>query len=131
MPFPLDHYIEASHVDYKERLEEKKPRSWLKSVSAFANTEGGHLIFGVKNEPREVVGVENPQAVVSRLTELIKVRIDPTPRYRVREVEIEGKSCVDLEVQDGRRIHIIMPLTVPIRPMCGMATSPKKPLHGN
>ena len=73
----------------------------LKSVSAFANTEGGHLIFGVKNEPREVVGLENPQAVVSRLTELIKVRIDPTPRYRVREVEIEGKSCVDLEVQDG------------------------------
>ena len=101
MPFPLDHYIEASHVDYKERLEEKKPRSWLKSVSAFANTEGGHLIFGVKNEPREVVGLENPQAVVSRLTELIKVRIDPTPRYRVREVEIEGKSFVDLEVQDG------------------------------
>lgn len=101
MPFPLDHYIEASHVDYKERLEEKKPRSWLKSVSAFANTEGGRLIFGVKNEPREVVGLENPQAVVSRLTELIKVRIDPTPRYRVREVEIEGKSCVDLEVQDG------------------------------
>ena len=101
MPFPLDHYIEASHVDYKEHLEEKKPRSWLKSVSAFANTEGGHLIFGVKNEPREVVGLENPQAVVSRLTELIKVRIDPTPRYRVREVEIEGKSCVDLEVQDG------------------------------
>ena len=101
MPFPLDHYIEASHVDYKERLEEKKPRSWLKSVSAFANTEGGHLIFGVKNEPREVVGLENPQAVVSRLTELIKARIDPTPRYRVREVEIEGKSCVDLEVQDG------------------------------
>ena len=60
MPFPLDHYIEASHVDYKERLEEKKPRSWLKSVSAFANTEGGHLIFGVKNEPREVVGLEKP-----------------------------------------------------------------------
>lgn len=29
MPFSLDHYIEASHVDYKERLEEKKPRSWL------------------------------------------------------------------------------------------------------
>ena len=57
--------------------------------------------MGVKNEPREVVGLENPQAVVSRLTELIKVRIDPTPRYRVREVEIEGKSCVDLEVQDG------------------------------
>ena len=102
MPFPLDHYIEASHVDYKEHLEEKKPRSWLKSVSAFANTEGGHLIFGVKNEPREVVGLENPQAVVSRLTELIKVRIDPTPRYRVREIDMEGKPCVDLLPKIGR-----------------------------
>ena len=101
MPYQSDLYIEASHADYKERLEEKKPRSWLKSVSAFANTEGGHLIFGVKNEPREVVGLENPQFVVSKLTELIKARIDPTPRYRIREIEIEGKSCIDLEVQDG------------------------------
>ena len=38
-------YIEASKADYKEQLEEKKPRSWLKSVSAFANTHGGHLIL--------------------------------------------------------------------------------------
>lgn len=49
-------YIESSQVDYKELLEEKKPRSWLKSVSAFANTHGGHLIFGVQNEPRTVLG---------------------------------------------------------------------------
>ena len=48
-------YIEASKADYKEQLEEKKPRSWLKSVSAFANTHGGHLIFGVKNEPRTIM----------------------------------------------------------------------------
>ena len=53
-------YIEASKADYKEQLEEKKPRSWLKSVSAFANTHGGHLIFGVKNEPRTVAGPCRP-----------------------------------------------------------------------
>lgn len=40
MPFPLDHYIEASHVDYKERLEEKKPRSWLKSVVGICQYRG-------------------------------------------------------------------------------------------
>ena len=101
MPFPLDHYIEASHVDYKERLEEKKPRSWLKSISAFANTRGGHLIFGVKNEPRVVLGLDDPQRTISKITEIIKVRIDPAPRYQVRQVEIEGKPCVDLEVQNG------------------------------
>lgn len=94
-------YIEASKADYKEQLEEKKPRSWLKSVSAFANTHGGHLIFGVKNEPRTVVGLADPQAVISKASELIKARIDPAPRYMVQVVEIEGKVCVDLEVQNG------------------------------
>ena len=94
-------YIEASKADYKEQLEEKKPRSWLKSVSAFANTHGGHLIFGVKNEPRTVAGLADPQAVIGKATELIKARIDPAPRYMVRVVEIEGKVCVDLEVQNG------------------------------
>ena len=94
-------YIEASKADYKEQLEEKKPRSWLKSVSAFANTHGGHLIFGVKNEPRTVAGLADPQAVISKTTELIKARIDPAPRYMVQVVEIEGKVCVDLEVQNG------------------------------
>lgn len=94
-------YIEASKADYKEQLEEKKPRSWLKSVSAFANTHGGHLIFGVKNEPRTVAGLADPQAVISKATELIKARIDPAPRYMVQVVEIEGKACVDLEVQNG------------------------------
>ena len=99
MPYKSDLYIEASHVDYKEQLEEKKPRSWLKSISAFANTRGGHLIFGVKNEPRVVLGLDDPQRTISKITEIIKVRIDPAPRYQVRQVEIEGKPCVDLEVQ--------------------------------
>lgn len=38
---------ECTVYDYKEMLEEKKPKSWLKSVSAFANTLGGSLFFGL------------------------------------------------------------------------------------
>ena len=41
---------EATECDFKAALETKKPKSWLKSVSAFANGIGGSLIFGV--EPR-------------------------------------------------------------------------------
>ena len=32
---------EATEYDKKEKLEYKKPKSWLKSVSAFANGMGG------------------------------------------------------------------------------------------
>ena len=41
---------ECTAYDFKVMLEEKKPKSWLKSVSAFANVLGGSLFFGIDNE---------------------------------------------------------------------------------
>ena len=40
---------ECTAYNFKVMLEEKKPKSWLKSVSAFANGLGG-LFFGIDNE---------------------------------------------------------------------------------
>lgn len=40
---------ETTEYDKKLLLEEKKPKSWCKSVSAFANTFGGAIIFGVSD----------------------------------------------------------------------------------
>ena len=37
---------ECSTYDFKEMLERKKVKSWLKSISAFANTDGGSLFYG-------------------------------------------------------------------------------------
>ena len=96
-----DLLLEGSSVDYKEALEIKKPRSWLKSVSAFANSFGGHIVFGVRDNPREVCGLVNPQEVISKITELIKARIDPTPRYQLHAFAEDNKICVDLEIQNG------------------------------
>ena len=36
-----DYLGETNFYDKKERLEIKKPKSWLKSVSAYANGRGG------------------------------------------------------------------------------------------
>lgn len=36
---------ECTAYDFKVMLEEKKPKSWLKSVSAFANGLGGSLLI--------------------------------------------------------------------------------------
>jgi ATP-dependent DNA helicase RecG len=95
-----DLLLEGSSVDYKEALETKKPRSWLKSISAFANSFGGHIVFGVRDNPREVCGLDNPQEVISKITELIKARIDPTPRYQLHAFAEDDKICIDLEIQN-------------------------------
>jgi predicted HTH transcriptional regulator len=41
---------ECTAYDFKSMLEEKKPKSWLKSVSAFSNGLGGSLFFGIDND---------------------------------------------------------------------------------
>ena len=44
----IDKWIaEATECDFKVALEVRKPKSWLKSVSAFANGIGGTLFFGI------------------------------------------------------------------------------------
>lgn len=40
----------CSAFDFKEMLERKKVKSWLESVSALANTDGGILFYGVNND---------------------------------------------------------------------------------
>ena len=50
---------ETSNIDYKEKLEERKPKSWLKSVSAFANSKGGIILFGVEDNTHNLKGIEN------------------------------------------------------------------------
>ena len=48
----LEDYIgETTLYDKKLMLERKDPISWLKSVRAFANTQGGKLLFGVAIRP--------------------------------------------------------------------------------
>ena len=43
---------EATEYDKKQALEVKKPKSWCKSVSAFANGMGGKLVWGIADVTR-------------------------------------------------------------------------------
>lgn len=90
---------EGSDVDFKESVETKKPKSWLKTVSAFANTDGGRIVFGVADDSHEVVGVEDPQKSVEAITALVRDRIDPLPHMSVAAEERElGRVVIVLSV---------------------------------
>lgn len=46
---------ECSDYEFKEQLETSKPKSWLKTVSAFSNGVGGTLFFGVDDKKNLLV----------------------------------------------------------------------------
>ena len=92
---------EATEYDKKLALEEKKPKSWCKSVSAFANTFGGALIFGISND-EQIVGLDDPKGDADKISETIKTRLDPIPEFKLRFHKTEdGKVLVILDVYKG------------------------------
>lgn len=91
---------EATKYDKKVMLEVKKPKSWLKSVSAFANGVGGVLIFGIADDD-SVVGINDVKKAMEVISEQIKVKMDPTPEVLLKEHLVDGKEIVTLEVYRG------------------------------
>lgn len=91
---------EATECDFKVALEVKKPKSWLKSVSAFANGIGGTLLFGI-SDTHTIIGLENAQADAETISRLIKDRITPLPEFILSPLQEQGKNLLALTVQSG------------------------------
>ena len=91
---------ECTVYDFKEMLEEKKPKSWLKSVSAFANTLGGSLFFGVDNDGF-VRGLENIQHVMETISLKIRDYMDPMPDVEMIPLLAEGMHVLQVKVKEG------------------------------
>lgn len=96
-----DYLGETNLYDKKEKLERNKPKSWLKSVSAFANGRGGKLIFGVK-EDNKILGLSDYQEVSENISEIIKIKMDPNPEFDMEIKEIDGKVILILSVFAGK-----------------------------
>ena len=92
---------EATAYDKKQMLEVKRPKSWLKSVSAFANGEGGTLIFGVSDDD-QIVGLSDAESDAEKISEEIKSKLDPVPAVNLEYKELDGKKLVLLQVYPGQ-----------------------------
>ena len=99
--FDICHLIgETTEYDKKLALEVKKPKSWCKSVSAFANGIGGKLIWGIADDDT-LVGLADAKGDAEKISEAIKTHLDPIPEFNLSFAESEGKKFVVLTVAPG------------------------------
>ena len=97
----LDDLIaECTAYDSKLMLEEKKPRSWLKSVSAFSNGSGGSLFFGIDNDG-VVKGLDDVQHVCEVISSKIRDYLDPMPDVEMIPHTTNGLHILQLKVSPG------------------------------
>lgn len=85
---------ESKNLEYKEIIT----NSFLKTVSAYANYDGGTIIFGVTDDLKEI-GIENPVKACLQIEDKINNTIDPNPSYNI---EINRKTnTIVLDVLPG------------------------------
>jgi ATP-dependent DNA helicase RecG len=91
---------ECTAYDFKLMLEEKKPKSWLKSVSAFANGFGGSLFFGIDNDGI-LKGLDNLQYVCETISSKIRDYMDPLPEVEMIPHRIDNLDILQLKINAG------------------------------
>ena len=93
---------ETTEYDKKQAVEAKKPKSWCKSISAFANGRGGKLIFGIADD-NTIIGLENAEKDAETISEQIKVHLNPIPEFTLCFQKVEGKMLMIVEVYAGEQ----------------------------
>ena len=91
---------ETTEYDKKQEVERRKVKSWLKSVSAFANGSGGCLLFGIADDDT-IIGLTDAKTDAEFISQKIKERIDPMPQIDLKIERVENKELLILHVYGG------------------------------
>ena len=101
---------ESKNLEFKVRRP-KESMKYMKSVVAFANGEGGTLVFGVSDDD-QVVGLVDAESDAERISEAIKTKLDPIPSVNLEFKEVNDKKLVLL----NKHPYISKICTVPCLP---------------
>lgn len=103
---------EGGMVEFKSILPESGTElreKVCRTVAAFANSDGGQLLFGVDDDGNVVgLGTINIQKARDTVTQFISARVTPVPKFTVDAVTVDmadgdGKLVLVLTVEQGRQ----------------------------
>ncbi len=113
--FLIDYSEEDDKVDYKADFVNDQPH-WLeltKDLSAFANTHGGYLVFGIDDSDHSVVGIGRSTARLLKDANNILQKVNrnlepPLTLLRAKEYRFGGKSVVCVHLPRSKNVtHLV------------------------
>ena len=90
---------ENEKIEFKENA---KTNTYIKTVVAFANGNGGKIVFGVKDN-REIVGVENEFEVMDGIINAISDSCYPMIVPDISLHTLENKTVILVEIEGGKK----------------------------
>ena len=93
---------ESKNVEFKE-MTPRNSEKYTKTVVAFANSQGGRLVFGVADETREIVGIDEAILfqTMDSITNAISDSCVPQIVPEIEPVTIQGKTVIVVTVSPG------------------------------
>jgi len=88
---------ETANIEFKEIVT----KTFLKTVSAYANYNGGEIFFGV-DDVGTIVGIDNSKEETLRVEHMINDSIVPVPRFHLTVEQRDGLEIIILAVEKGR-----------------------------
>ena len=89
---------ERHNLEFKVELS----KTFLKTVSAYANYCDGEIIFGIDDQGNEVGIKESAKEESLRIENMINDSLAPVPNFKISIREKEGKTLITLEVKKGK-----------------------------
>ncbi len=86
---------ESTKLDFKESFNWQNNAEYIKTMTAFANNQGGFLVFGVKDSPREVVGLRGQafeNLTSEKISEFVKSTLSHNLSYEFETLEVDNKK---------------------------------------
>jgi predicted HTH transcriptional regulator len=98
---PIKELIESGEglqLDFKQIIQ--NPRKIAKSMVSFANTHGGDLLIGVRDNG-SIAGIKSEEEV--HMLELAaSFHCKPEVSYRIQEISIDGKTILNVYIPKGK-----------------------------
>jgi hypothetical protein len=86
---------ESSEIEFKESFNFSNITEYSKYMASFANKSGGYIIFGIKDNPRKIVGI-NPdrfnEISQEKITSFLLEHFNPEIKWDIGIVEYDTQS---------------------------------------
>ena len=94
---------ESKNLEFKVELP-KDSSKYIKTVIAFANTQGGTIVVGVEDQTRTVVGISE-ERVLSTMDAIANAVSDSCVPQIVPDIEpktVDGKTVIEVTIEPGQ-----------------------------
>lgn len=89
---------EGEHIHQDFKFEISDARKIARSISAFANTEGGRLLVGVKDNGK-IAGIRSEEEIYM-IEAAANMYCQPTVNLQTRTYHVEGKTVLEIYINE-------------------------------